>query len=135
MSSKTDDSARLKRVFTSAGAEYTPKGMDMAAPDSAMAIAQAELAARVALVGMRASVATTAALAAEVDAIRAAALDYGLYPAVAVTHAIDAALARGERGALVLGWIEVLRDAVSSDRQDRGACESYVAACSVRLAG
>lgn len=107
----------------------------MAAPDSAMAIAQAELAARVAMVGMRANVASTAALAAEVDAIRAAAQAYGLYPAVAVTHAIDAALARGERGALVLGWIAILRDAVSSDQHDRNACETFAAACSVRLAG
>lgn len=92
----------------------------MAAPDSAIAIAQAELAARVAMVGMRASAASTAALAAEVDSIRAAAQAYGLYPAVAVTHAIDAALARGERGALVLGWIAILRDAVSSDRHEIG---------------
>ncbi|MBP2277943.1 MULTISPECIES: hypothetical protein [Sphingomonas] len=107
----------------------------MTAPDSAMAIAQAELAARVALTGMRAGTASTAALAAEIDAIRAAAQAYGLYPAVAVTHAIDAALARGERGPLVLGWIAILRDAVSSDRQDRSACETFAAACSVRLAG
>ena len=107
----------------------------MAEPDSAIAIAQAELAARVAMVGMRASAASTAALAAEVDSIRAAAQAYGLYPAVAVTHAIDAALARGERGALVLGWIAILRDAVSSDRHDSHACETFAAACSVRLAG
>ncbi|MGS0005264.1 hypothetical protein ACUONA_24910, partial [Escherichia coli] len=43
------------------------RGRNMAAPDSAIAIAQAELAARVAMVGMRASAASTAALAAEVD--------------------------------------------------------------------
>ena len=74
-------------------------------------------------------------LAAEVDAIRAAALAHGLFPAVAVTHAIEAALSRGERGALVTGWLHILRDAVSCDRHDGGACETYAAACSVRLTG
>ena len=96
---------------------------------------QGELAARVALIGMRAASASTATLAAEVDAVRRVALAHGFLPAVAVTHAIEAALARGERGALVLGWLAILRDAVSSDRHDGRACETYAAACSVRLSG
>lgn len=96
---------------------------------------QNDLAARVALIGSRAPTASTATLATEVDAIRATALAHGLYPAVAVTHAIEAALARGERGPLILGWLNILRDAVSCDRHDRPACETYLAACSVRLSG
>lgn len=96
---------------------------------------QQDLAARVALIGMRAATAPTALLAADIDAIRAAAVAHGLFPAVTVAHAIAAALARGERGALVLGWIAILRDAVSSDRHDPRACETYAAACSVRLTG
>ncbi|WP_404372429.1 hypothetical protein AB5I39_05945 [Sphingomonas sp. MMS24-J45] len=59
---------------------------------------QNDLAARVALIGSRAPTATTTVLATEVDAIRAVALAHGLYPAVAVTHAIEAALARGSAG-------------------------------------
>ena len=96
---------------------------------------QSELAARVASIGRSAPHASTATLATEIDAVRAAALAHGLYPAVAVTHAIEAALARGERGALVLGWLDILRDAVSCNRHDRHACETYAAACSVRLTG
>lgn len=96
---------------------------------------QSDLAARVALIGSRAPTASTATLATEVDAIRALALAHGLYPAVAVTHAIEAALARGERGPLVTGWLHILRDAVSCDRHDGPACETYLAACSVRLSG
>ena len=96
---------------------------------------QGELAARVVSIGLRAPSASTATLAGEVDAIRAAAVAHGLFPAVVVTHAIEAALARGERGALVLGWLSILRDAVSSERQDGQACETYAAACSVRLTG
>lgn len=94
---------------------------------------QQDLAARVGLIGLHAATISTAMLAAEVDAIRIAAVGHGLYPAVAVTHAIAAALARGERGALVLGWIAILRDAVSCDRHDGPACETYAAGCSVRL--
>jgi hypothetical protein len=96
---------------------------------------QNDLAARVALIAAYADEAPIALLAKEVDAIRAAALAHGLYPAVTVTHAIAAALARGERGALVLGWIAILRDAVACDRQDAHACETYAAACSIRLTG
>lgn len=96
---------------------------------------QAELAARVAGIGHRARTVSIATLASEVDAIRAAALAHGLYPAVAVTHAIEAALARGERGALVIGWLDILRDAVACERHDGPACETYLAACSVRLSG
>jgi len=36
---------------------------------------------------------------------------------------------------LVQAWLGVLRDAVLSERHDVRARETYVAACSVRLAG
>ena len=107
--------------------------MDAASAETAPV--QAELAARVGLLRMRAASVSAATLAAEIDAIRAAALAHGLYPAVAVTHAIASALSRGERGALVLGWLAILRDAVSCDRNDARACDTYAAACSVRLTG
>lgn len=106
------------------------------APAPALHVAtDSDLAARVALVGIHAPSATTSTstLAREIDAIRALALAQGRFPAVAVTHAIAAALARGERGPLVLGWIAVLHDAVSCDRQDADAHAAYAAACSVRL--
>lgn len=105
----------------------------MAEARAAIDDVQADLAARVALIGIHAQTTTTAMLAAEVDRIRHLALAHGLYPAVAVTHALAAALARGERGPLVLGWLGVLHDAVASPRQDRAACDTYTAACSVRL--
>lgn len=104
-----------------------------------MATAQAirhdadDLATRVALVGIHAPSASVAALAGEIDAIRSVALAQGRLPAVAVTHTIAAALARGERGPMVLGWIAVLHDAVLCERQDADAHAAYAAACSVRL--
>ena len=75
-----------------------------------------------------------AELATAVDEIRVIALAAGLHPAVTVTHFIAAALARGERGAGVHGWMPMLRDAVGCEQLDVAACNSFAAACSVRLA-
>ncbi|MEG3176465.1 hypothetical protein U1872_09510 [Sphingomonas sp. RB3P16] len=98
-------------------------------------LARSELAERIALIGRHAPAASLATLATEIDAIRAAALRSGLLPAVAVAQVIAAALARGERGTLLCDWIAMLREAVGCERQDEQACQSYAAACSVRLTG
>ena len=74
-------------------------------------------------------------LASDVDAIRVIAHRNGLNPAVTVAHFLDSALSRGENGPLVHGWLSLLADAIGSDRQDIAACETFAAACSVRLAG
>ena len=63
-------------------------------------------------------------LAPEVDAIRLIAHRDGMQPAVTVAHFLDSALARGEHGALVHGWLAMLRDAVGSERQDVAACDT-----------
>jgi hypothetical protein len=94
-----------------------------------------DLAARIAAIGRRAARSRPAELAPDIDAIRVIAHRHGLNPAVTVTHFLDSALSRGERGALVHGWLAMLDDAVRSDRQDLAACHAYAAACSVRLAG
>ena len=96
---------------------------------------KADLAARIAAIDVRAPYARACELAPDVDAIRLIAHRAGLNPAVTVAHFLDSALARGEHGALVHGWLAVLRDAVSSERQDLAACDAFAAACSVRLAG
>ncbi|WP_445191064.1 hypothetical protein ACT009_10640 [Sphingomonas sp. Tas61C01] len=96
---------------------------------------KADLAARIAAIDVRAPYSRACELAPDVDAIRAIAHHAGLNPAVTVAHFLGSALSRGEHGALVHGWLAVLRDAVGSDRQDVAACDSFAAACSVRLAG
>ena len=88
-----------------------------------------DLASRIAaLAGERA----TRRLANDVDTVRRIALAAGLLPAVAVAHALEAALLRGERGPLIRGWLDLLRDAVGCEASDAHACETYAAACSVR---
>ncbi|MDQ2891722.1 MAG: hypothetical protein M3R64_01360 [Pseudomonadota bacterium] len=96
---------------------------------------KADLAARITALDVKAPYARACELASDVDAIRAIAHRNGLNPAVTVAHFLDSALSRGEHGALVHCWLSVLRDAVTSERQDLAACDSFAAACSVRLAG
>ncbi len=99
--------------------------------------ARHELTRRVSTLSARAAFTPgpgTAELAAEIDGIRAIALASGMFPVASVAHALSSALARGERGPLVRGWLAILRDATCTDRQDADACASFAAACSVRLA-
>ncbi|WP_374130865.1 hypothetical protein [Sphingomonas sp. 28-62-20] len=93
---------------------------------------QAELFRRAALLGVRPG---RAALAAEIDMIRRIARQNGMMPVTSVAQILESALARGDMGPLITGWIALLREAINSERQDRFAGDSYVAACSVRLTG
>ena len=93
-----------------------------------------ELAARIAAIDVQAPYLRARETALAVDEIRHIAHHAGLNPTVTVAHFIGAALARGERGPLVHGWLQMLRDAVRAERQDVGACDAFAAACSVRLA-
>ncbi|MGN6269060.1 MAG: hypothetical protein ACTHM0_04105 [Sphingomonas sp.] len=95
--------------------------------------ARADLAQRIAALDLSAGHRRAADLAEDLDAIRRIAQAAGMQPAVSVAHVLDAALARGERGPLIHGWLEVLRDAIGCDRADQPTCDAYVAACSVRL--
>jgi hypothetical protein len=100
-----------------------------------MEAVRADLAARIAALDVRAPYARPCELAPGIDAIRAIAHRSGLNPAVTVAHFVGSALARGQHGALVHGWLSLLTDAVACERQDLAACETFAAACSVRLAG
>ncbi len=93
---------------------------------------QAELFRRVGLLGTRSGI---PALVAEIDMIRRIALQNGMLPVGSVAHALESALARGDTGPLITSWISLLREAVGSERQDRLASDSFLAACSVRLTG
>ena len=97
-----------------------------------------ELTARIAAIDVRAPYLCANEMAVAVDEIRHIAHHAGLNPCVTVAHFIEAALARGDarngRGILVHGWLQMLRDAVGADRQDVCACDSFAAACSIRLA-
>ncbi|MEG3087571.1 hypothetical protein [Sphingomonas sp. PB4P5] len=94
-----------------------------------------ELTARLGRIAGRDSIDRPSELAREIDSIRALAHRAGLRPAVAVAQALEMALARGERGPLVHAWLDLLRDAVGGDRHDAAACDSYRAACAVRMFG
>ena len=105
----------------------------MAQPQPTIRQIQSELAARIGQIGAISARRRATDLALEIGQIRQIAYRHGLYPAVAVSHALESALARGEHGALVQGWLAILGDAIGCERHDRDACETFVAACSVRL--
>lgn len=94
-----------------------------------------ELAARIGRIDARLGIDRPAALAREIDGIRAIAHRSGMRPAVTVAQAVEMALARGERGPLIRAWLDLLRDAVRGDRHDEAACDTYRAACAVRMFG
>lgn len=71
-------------------------------------------------------------MASDLNQVRRIALSAGLLPAVTVAQALESALARGERGPLISGWLDILRDAVVCDHADPATCAAYAAACSVR---
>lgn len=97
--------------------------------------ARADLSQRLFALGSRTASAPISQIASEIESIRRIAQAHGLYSAASVAHALEMALGRGERGALIDGWLAILRDAVGTERNDPQACNAYAAACSVRLTG
>lgn len=93
-----------------------------------------DLVARVDAVDRRVDRLLPGEIALEIETIRRIAARNGIGPAVTVLHALDSALSRGERGPLVHDWLAILRDAVGCRNSDPRTCETFAAACTVRLA-
>ena len=94
---------------------------------------RAELARRIEAVDRHCDSLRTGEIADELETIRKAAAANGIRSAVVVIHAIDTILSRGERGSRVHTGLAILRDAVACDRDDAPACDTFAAACSLRL--
>lgn len=92
-----------------------------------------ELSRRIDSIGARTARAATAELAADLDAIRRIALANGITPALPVVHALEAALAAGQRGPMIADGLALLRDAVSCGRDDPRTAAAFTAACAIRL--
>lgn len=102
---------------------------------AAIESARAELVQRIGLIDARTRRTPDSDLATDIAMIRRIAHRHGLYPAASVARTVESALMHGERGPLISGWLSILRDAVVCDRQDAQACDTFTAACSVRLTG
>ena len=92
-----------------------------------------DLGQRIDSIGARAARAATAELAADLDAIRRIAIANGITPALPVVHALDSALAAGQRGPMIADGLALLRDAVNCGRADPGASTAFAAACAIRF--
>lgn len=75
-----------------------------------------------------------AQLCGAVDSIRRTAQQYDLAAVAMLARAMEAALANGERGALIRSQLELMREAVGCERLGAQATEAFLAAASVRLA-
>ena len=105
------------------------------AVDGALGNVREELTARIGMLDACIGLKRPGDLAREIDAIRDLAHKNGMRPAVTVAQALEMALARGERGPLIHGWLAILRDAIGSERHDDAACDTFRAACAVRMFG
>lgn len=94
-----------------------------------------ELCRRIDSIGQRSPRATAAELAADLDAIRRIALATGITPALPVVHALEAALAAGQRGPMIADGLSLLHDAVRCGQDDARTGATFAAACAIRLAG
>lgn len=92
-----------------------------------------ELCQRIDSIGQRSARMAAAELAADLDAIRRIALANGITPALPVVHALEAALASGQRGPMIADGLSLLRDAVSCGRDDPRTGATFAAACAIRL--
>jgi hypothetical protein len=97
--------------------------------------ARADLVSRIDAVTQRIDRLGSSQLIDEVDLIRNLALRQNIGPAVTVAYALREAIARGERGSMIAGWLGILRDSVSCGRADPAARDTFAAACHLRLGG
>lgn len=107
--------------------------MPSAAPPPTLLVLP-DLAAAVDAIARNANLWSAGRIAGELEEVRRAAAARGLGHAVTVIHALDGALARGETGALVQGWLAILADAIAAPATG-AARHALTAACAVRLAG
>lgn len=94
---------------------------------------RADLCARIAILAQGLADTPSPLIAEEIDDIRRIAMRHGMIPALTVIHALDLALARGERGPMVAGWLDLLSVSCGCERSDAAAGEAFAAALSVRL--
>ncbi len=72
-------------------------------------------------------------LCSGVDDIRRTALAYGLQPLAQLARGLEAALADDGAAAMVLPWLDTMRDAAGCERLDDEAGAIYLAAINVRM--
>jgi hypothetical protein len=105
------------------------------ASDSGLSGVKSELCARIDQLERDFRLLSVGELGRRADAVRHIAFANGLSPVAGLASGLCEALAAGGRGATIHPYIEGMRDAVCSDRQDAASANSFLAAVSVRLAG
>jgi hypothetical protein len=74
-------------------------------------------------------------LAHEVDDVRRIANDHGLVPVVELARGLESALSAAQDHIMILPYLDSMRDAISGDRIDQDAAQTYLARVGQRLYG
>ena len=111
------------------------RGERRGADDAGLADVKSEICARIDQLERDFRLLSIGELGRRADAVRHIAFANGLSPVAGLASGLCEALAAGGRGATIHPYIEGMRDAVCSDRQDAASANSFLAAVSVRLAG
>lgn len=96
--------------------------------------AHAELLQRIGCLSATLSDCPARQLASDLDVIRRLAIASGLGAMTPIIHALEAALARGERGSHLTNGFALLHDAIQCGNDPRGIA-ALAAVCSRRMVG
>lgn len=99
----------------------------------AMMMIRSDLIQRIDAIAAAAGKMSLAILCEQIDAIRRIARQHRLDVVEGLASLIETATAYHGHGPVILSYLDLMRDAVASEAQDRQAQASYAAALSLRL--
>lgn len=100
---------------------------------NAMVLIRSDLLARIDALASQSSHLKLAQLCEQVDAIRHIARVYGLGPVEQMASALESALAFDGHGAMVLSYLDLIRDAVGCEAVGPHVNAAYLGAMSLRM--
>lgn len=99
----------------------------------AMIVVRSDLLNRIDAIASQSGHLKLAALCEQVDAIRHIARVYQLQPVEQMASTLESALAMDGHGAMILSYLDLMRDAVDCDSVGPQVSSAYLAAMSLRM--
>lgn len=97
--------------------------------------AKAQLCEQIDRISVEMSGFTTRQMAFQIDDIRRMARDCGMFPVEELARSLERALSGGQSCAVANPFLHSMREALSGERIDAAAAQSYLAAVNQRLYG
>lgn len=99
----------------------------------AMLIVRAGMIRRIDAIAARATQMSLAMMCDEIDQLRHEARRYGMEPVEKLASLLESAMAMNGLGAVILSYLDLMRDAVACEDTGPDASTTYLAAMSLRL--